>query len=72
MGGRFHDFGLQYGVSITGPDSVRVDPRGIAAWRRDGAFPPQIAGIVARFLQSVVYGHVFVYNNLAYLILPDL
>ncbi len=29
MGGRFHDFGEQYKVSITGPDSVRVDPRGL-------------------------------------------
>ena len=29
MGGQFHDFSLQYGVSITGPDSVRVDPRGM-------------------------------------------
>jgi type II secretory pathway pseudopilin PulG len=29
MGGQFHDFALQYGVSITGPDSVRVDPRGM-------------------------------------------
>jgi prepilin-type N-terminal cleavage/methylation domain-containing protein len=29
MGGQFHDFALQYGVSISGPDSVRVDPRGM-------------------------------------------
>ena len=29
MGGQFHDFPARYGVSITGPDSVRMDPRGM-------------------------------------------
>jgi prepilin-type N-terminal cleavage/methylation domain-containing protein len=29
MGGKFHDFPARYGVTITGPDSVRVDPRGM-------------------------------------------
>lgn len=29
MGGKFHDLSKQYGVTITGPDSVRVDPRGM-------------------------------------------
>jgi prepilin-type N-terminal cleavage/methylation domain-containing protein len=29
MGGKFHDLYQQYGVTVTGPDSVRVDPRGM-------------------------------------------
>lgn len=29
MGGKFHDLNLQYGVTVTGPDLVRVDPRGM-------------------------------------------
>jgi type II secretory pathway pseudopilin PulG len=29
MGGEFHDFPARYGVTITGPDSVRLDPRGM-------------------------------------------
>ncbi|HJR36544.1 MAG TPA: hypothetical protein VJ817_16425 [Gemmatimonadales bacterium] len=29
MGGMFHDFPGRYGVTITGPDSVRVEPRGM-------------------------------------------
>lgn len=29
MGGKFHNLYEQYGVTITGPDSVRVDPRGM-------------------------------------------
>ena len=29
LGGKFHDFATQYGVTITGPDSIRIDPRGI-------------------------------------------
>lgn len=29
MGGQFHDFPARYGVTITGPDSVRMDPRGM-------------------------------------------
>ena len=29
MGGKFHDVPARYGVTITGPDSVRVDPRGM-------------------------------------------
>ena len=28
-GGQFHDLGREYGVTVTGPDSVRVDSRGI-------------------------------------------
>ena len=29
MGGRFNDLNQQYGVTVTGPDSIRVDPRGM-------------------------------------------
>jgi len=29
LGGQYHDFPSRYGVTITGPDSVRVDPRGM-------------------------------------------
>jgi type II secretory pathway pseudopilin PulG len=29
LGGQFHDFPGRYGVTITGPDSIRVDPRGM-------------------------------------------
>lgn len=29
LGGQFHDFSARYGVTIIGPDSVRVDPRGM-------------------------------------------
>ena len=29
LGGQFYDFPGRYGVSITGPPSVRVDPRGL-------------------------------------------
>jgi len=29
LGGQFHDFPGHFGVTITGPDSVRVDPRGM-------------------------------------------
>lgn len=27
--GGFNNLGLQYGVTVTGPDSIRVDPRGL-------------------------------------------
>lgn len=29
VGGKFHDLFAGYGVTVTGPDSVRVDPRGL-------------------------------------------
>ena len=29
LGGEYYDFPGRYGVSITGPDSIRVDPRGM-------------------------------------------
>ena len=29
MGGTYHDLEQRYGVTVTGPDSVRVDPRGL-------------------------------------------
>lgn len=40
-GGRFHDLEEQYGVTVTGPDSVRVDSRGILI-PTNGSPPPYI------------------------------
>ena len=29
MGGTYHDLEARYGVTVTGPDSIRMDPRGL-------------------------------------------